>query len=126
MKTRVKTSGAVLNIGKALVENNGKHAYCSAATSVYAGKDDDGRAKFDPNWYQLVWLGEESVRRAKALELSPGMTVLVDGEIRIREYTGKQDGSRQKAIEIIVRDCEVVGHPKSKEADDDFDPNNYL
>lgn len=76
-------------------------------------------------WWRVVVWGTMAERAEKILQ--KGMTVMVVGEIRPREYTNKE-GEKKTAIELTARDFTILAWPPKKREpaydDKDWIPEN--
>ena len=78
----------------------------SIAHNRYAGKDNDNKAKFKTTWFDI------EVRNPKGAEyvfnyIKTGDKVLVNGELVIDEFQGR-DGTPKKKIKVVVNEMRGV------------------
>lgn len=68
----------------------------SLANSEYAGKDENGEAKYKTTWVRVTCWGY-TARQAQSLK--KGDLVVVSGSLEVKEYTNK-DGEKKTSVEV--------------------------
>ncbi len=77
----------------------------SLAVDRYMGKDSQGNAKNDTDWFNIVaWKGlAELVEKF----IHKGQLVYVAGRLSIRQYTDRE-GVKRQSIEVIAADVQLL------------------
>ena len=117
------------NVGKdpdvKTLESGKKIAKFSLATSSYS-KDKEGQKVTQTEWHNIVvW---EKLAELAQSWIKKGSSVIIEGEIRYRQYTDK-DGVTKYFTEILGNSIHLAGKkeeekPKANSPEDDpsFDP----
>lgn len=90
-------------------------AWCSfsLAHSSYAGKDDQGKTKYDKNYFNVKVRGPLAALAAETLD-GDARRIVVSGTLRQRNYEDK-NGENRQAVEIIATDISRVDSLRSFE-----------
>jgi single-strand DNA-binding protein len=75
----------------------------SVATSEFAGKDDNGGIKYEPEWFNIRLANRGDFDRVQQAvdRVHKGTLVMLDGHFRTRKITG-QDGHSSSFAEVRV------------------------
>jgi single-strand DNA-binding protein len=88
---------------------SGGMAVCSLRIAVNGSrKDESGNWIEEPNYFNVTIFGRQGETAAQYL--SKGRAVAVDGRLRWREYTDK-DNNKREAIEIVADTVQFLSSP---------------